>query len=37
MNYGQLRPYIAQLRASGFNTVTASVQLQRKVAFPLRR
>ena len=26
--------YITQLRARGFNTVTAMVQLQRKVAFP---
>jgi lipopolysaccharide export LptBFGC system permease protein LptF len=26
--------YIQQLRASGFNTVSAMVQLQRKVAFP---
>jgi LPS export ABC transporter permease LptG/LPS export ABC transporter permease LptF len=34
MNYRQLRSYIAQLKASGFNTVTAMVQLQRKVAFP---
>ena len=34
MNYRQLRVYIAQLRASGFNTLTATVQLQRKVAFP---
>jgi len=34
MNYRQLRPYIAQLRARGFNTVTAMVQLQRKIAFP---
>ena len=34
MNYRQLRVYIAQLRASGFNTVAAMVQLQRKVAFP---
>jgi lipopolysaccharide export LptBFGC system permease protein LptF len=34
MNYRQLRPYIAQLRASGGNTVKATVQLQRKIAFP---
>ena len=34
MNYRQLRLYIAQLKASGFNTVSAMVQLQRKVAFP---
>ncbi len=34
MNYRQLRAYIAQLRASGFNTVSAMVQLQRKIAFP---
>ena len=31
---GQLRAYIRQLRASGYNTVSAQVQLQRKVAFP---
>jgi lipopolysaccharide export LptBFGC system permease protein LptF len=34
MNYRQLRVYIAQMRASGFNTIAAMVQLQRKVAFP---
>lgn len=34
MNYRQLRAYVAQLKASGFNTVTAMVQLQRKIAFP---
>jgi len=34
MNYRQLRAHIATLKASGFNTVTAMVQLQRKVAFP---
>jgi LPS export ABC transporter permease LptG/LPS export ABC transporter permease LptF len=34
MNYRQLRAYIRQLRASGYNTVSALVQLQRKVAFP---
>jgi LPS export ABC transporter permease LptG/LPS export ABC transporter permease LptF len=34
MNYRQLRAYIQQLRASGYNTVSAMVQLQRKVAFP---
>jgi LPS export ABC transporter permease LptG/LPS export ABC transporter permease LptF len=34
MNYRQLRAYIQQLRASGFNTVSAMVQLQRKIAFP---
>ena len=34
MNYRQLRVYIAQLRARGFNTISAMVQLQRKVAFP---
>ena len=34
MNYRQLRVYIAQLRASGFSAVTATVQLQRKIAFP---
>ena len=34
MNYRQLRAYIRQLRASGYNTVSAMVQLQRKIAFP---
>jgi len=34
MNYRQLRAYIARARASGFSTVTASVQAQRKIAFP---
>ncbi len=34
MNYRQLREYIQRLRASGYNTVSAMVQLQRKVAFP---
>jgi LPS export ABC transporter permease LptG/LPS export ABC transporter permease LptF len=34
MNYRQLRAHIEQLRASGYNTVAATVQLQRKVAFP---
>jgi lipopolysaccharide export LptBFGC system permease protein LptF len=34
MTYGQLSDYIEQLSASGFNAVPATVQLQRKVAFP---
>jgi LPS export ABC transporter permease LptG/LPS export ABC transporter permease LptF len=34
MSFRQLRAYIAQLRAAGANTVSATVQLQRKVAFP---
>ena len=34
MSYRQLRVYIEQLRASGYNTVSAVVQLQRKIAFP---
>ena len=34
MTYGQLRDYIEQLKASGFNAVPPTVQLQRKVAFP---
>ena len=34
MTYGQLSDYIGQLTASGFNAVPATVQLQRKVAFP---
>jgi lipopolysaccharide export LptBFGC system permease protein LptF len=35
MTYGQLRGYIAQLRTSGFDAVAQTVELQRKVAFPL--
>ncbi len=34
MNFRQLRAYIQQLRASGSPTISAIVQLQRKVAFP---
>ena len=34
MSYGQLRTYITRLAAAGYNTVTARVQLQRKIAFP---
>jgi LPS export ABC transporter permease LptG/LPS export ABC transporter permease LptF len=34
MTYGQLNDYITQLKASGFNAVPPTVQLQRKVAFP---
>jgi lipopolysaccharide export LptBFGC system permease protein LptF len=34
MSFRQLRVYVGQLRASGFNTVSAMVQLHRKVAFP---
>lgn len=34
MNFSQLRAHIAQLRASGSPTISAIVQLQRKVAFP---
>jgi LPS export ABC transporter permease LptG/LPS export ABC transporter permease LptF len=34
MSFRQLRAYIAQLRASGYNTISATVQLHRKVAFP---
>ena len=34
MSYRQLLVYISELRARGYNTVTALVQLQRKVAFP---
>jgi LPS export ABC transporter permease LptG len=34
MGFRQLRAYIEQLRVSGFNTVSATVQLHRKVAFP---
>jgi LPS export ABC transporter permease LptF/LPS export ABC transporter permease LptG len=35
MTLGELRTYIAQLRASGANVVPYLVELQRKVAFPL--
>jgi len=34
MGFRQLRAYIEQLRASGFSTVSATVQMHRKVAFP---
>ncbi len=34
MNYGQLRGYIAELRASGYNVLEHEVGLYRKVAFP---
>jgi LPS export ABC transporter permease LptG/LPS export ABC transporter permease LptF len=34
MNFTQLRAHIARLRASGSPTLSAIVQLQRKVAFP---
>jgi LPS export ABC transporter permease LptF/LPS export ABC transporter permease LptG len=35
MTYGQLKRYVTQLRASGFNAVPNMVELQRKVSFPL--
>jgi LPS export ABC transporter permease LptF/LPS export ABC transporter permease LptG len=35
MTYGQLKRYVTQLRASGFNAVPDMVALQRKVSFPL--
>ena len=34
MTYGELRDYIAHLKASGYHVVPYMVQLQRKVAFP---
>ena len=34
MTYGQLKDYIAQLKAGGFNAVRSTVQLELKVAFP---
>jgi LPS export ABC transporter permease LptF/LPS export ABC transporter permease LptG len=34
MTYGQLRYFIAELRASGFNVVPYEVELYRKVSFP---
>jgi LPS export ABC transporter permease LptF/LPS export ABC transporter permease LptG len=34
MTYGELKDYIAQLKASGYHVVPYMVQLQRKVAFP---
>ena len=35
MDVGELRRYIGELRTSGFNVVPATVELQRKLAFPL--
>ncbi|MGE3277173.1 MAG: LPS export ABC transporter permease LptF [Vicinamibacterales bacterium] len=35
MNYGQLKRYIDELRASGYNVLSKEVALQRKLAFPL--
>ena len=34
MNFGQLRGYIAELRASGYNVLEHEVGLYRKIAFP---
>jgi lipopolysaccharide export LptBFGC system permease protein LptF len=34
MTYLQLKTYVEQLHASGFNAVPYMVQLQRKIAFP---
>jgi lipopolysaccharide export LptBFGC system permease protein LptF len=34
MTYGELKDYIAQLKASGYHVVPFEVQLQRKIAFP---
>ena len=34
MTYGELKDYIAHLKASGYHVVPYMVQLQRKVAFP---
>jgi LPS export ABC transporter permease LptF/LPS export ABC transporter permease LptG len=34
MTYGELKEYIAQLKASGYYVVRDQVQLQRKIAFP---
>jgi LPS export ABC transporter permease LptF/LPS export ABC transporter permease LptG len=34
MTYGELKDYIAHLRASGYHVVPYLVQLQRKIAFP---
>jgi LPS export ABC transporter permease LptG len=34
MNFGQLRRYINELRASGYNVLDYEVGLQRKIAFP---
>ena len=35
MNYGQLRTYIGELRASGFDVVQPAAALHRKLSFPL--
>jgi lipopolysaccharide export LptBFGC system permease protein LptF len=35
MTYGELRAYIGQLEASGANVVPYTVELRRKIAFPL--
>ncbi len=35
MTYGQLRTYIGRLRTSGFDAAPQTVELQRKIAFPL--
>ena len=35
MNFGQLRGYIEDLKASGYNVLEYEVALQRKVAFPM--
>ena len=35
MNYGQLKKYIEDLKASGFNVLEYEVSLQRKLAYPL--
>jgi LPS export ABC transporter permease LptG/LPS export ABC transporter permease LptF len=35
MNFGQLRAYIDELRASGYNVLDHEVGLHRKIAFPL--
>ena len=34
MNFGQLRRYIQELRASGYNVLDHEVGLHRKIAFP---
>src|SRR6185436_20860360 len=34
MNFSQLRAYIQELRASGYNVLEHEVGLQRKIAFP---
>jgi LPS export ABC transporter permease LptF/LPS export ABC transporter permease LptG len=35
MNYGQLKKYIEDLKASGYNVLEYEVSLQRKLAYPL--